>query len=138
MCIPCLGILEREATEHVDERLGVTAQAIRFAGQAVEADEGLLVVFRGDGFFDVVGLLEASGKIESERDSEKLIGRERLFLVEQNISRDGSADEAAKAVENKNRRRVDFGSGSVREESLDNGFGLFSRPISRRARASSM
>ena len=46
-------------------------------------------------------------------------------MVEQNISRDGSADEAAEAVENKNRRRVDFGSGGLREETLDNGFGLF-------------
>ena len=125
MCIPCLGILEREATEHVDEGLGVTTQAIGFAGQAVEANERLIVVFRSDGFLDIVGLLEASGKIEGEGDSEKLFRREGLFLVEQNVSRDGSADEAAEAVENKNRRRVDFGCGALREESLDNGFGLF-------------
>ena len=124
MGIPRFGILEREAAEHVDEGLGVTTQTIGPAGETVEANERLLVILRRDGFFDVVGLLEASGKIESEGDPEKIFGRERIFLVEQNIGRDGSADEAAEAIEDINRGRVDFGSGGMREETLDDGFGL--------------
>ena len=109
----------------MDEGLSVTTEAVRLAGETIEADEGLLVVLRGDGFFDLVSLLEASGKIESQRDSEKLFGRKGLFLVEKNIRRYRGADEATEAVKNKNGRRVDFGSGGVREETLDNGFGLF-------------
>jgi hypothetical protein len=46
-------------------------------------------------------------------------------LIEEDIRRYRSADEATEAVENKNGRRVDFGSGGLREESLDDGFGLF-------------
>jgi hypothetical protein len=69
--------------------------------------------------------LEASGKIERERDSEKLFGMKGLFLVEEDIRRYRGADEATEAVENKNGRRVDFGSRGVREETLDNGFGFF-------------
>ena len=120
-----LGILKREATEHVNEGLGVATQAVRLARQTVEAHEGLLVVLRGDGFFNVVGLLEASGKIEREGDSEKLLGREGLFLVEQNIRRHRCADEAAEAVENVNGGRVDFSGGGLREEALNDGFGFF-------------
>jgi hypothetical protein len=109
----------------MEEGLSVATEAVRLAGEAVEADEGLLVVLRSDGFFDLVGLLETSGKIESKRDSEKLFGMEGLFLIEEDIRRHRGADEATEAVENKNGRRVDFGRRGLREETLDNGFGLF-------------
>ena len=109
----------------MEEGLSVATEAVRLACEAVKADEGLLVVLRSDGFFDLVGLLEASGKIESERDSEKLFRRKGLFLIEEDICRYRGADESAEAVENKNGRRVDFRRRGLREETLDDGFGLF-------------
>jgi hypothetical protein len=108
----------------MDEGLGVATEAIRLAGEAVKAHEGLLVVFRRDRFFDVVGLLEPSGKIERQGDSEEFFGRENALLVEEDIRRHRSSDEATEAVENINRGRVDFGSGGMREETLDDVLGL--------------
>ena len=108
----------------MDERLGMATETVRFASEAVKAHKGLLVVFRRNGFFDVVGLLETSGKIEREGDSEKLFGRKDTLLVEEDIRRHRSADEATEAVENINRRRVDFGRGGLHEKALDDDFGL--------------
>lgn len=124
MGIPRFGVLKREAAEHMDEGLGVATEAVRLAGEAVEAHEGLLIVFRRNGFFDVVGLLEPSGKIISKGNSEELFSRKDALLIEENIRRHRSADEATEAVENINRRRVDFGSGRLRKKTLDDGFGL--------------
>ena len=87
MGIPRFGVLKREAAEHMDEGLGVATEAVRFASEAVEADEGLLVVFRRDRFFVIVGLLEPSGKIISKGDPEEFFCREDTLLVEEDIRR---------------------------------------------------
>ena len=102
----------------------MATEAVRFASEAVMTNEGLLVVLRRNGFFDLVGLLESSGKIEREGDSEEFFGREDALSVEEEIRRHGSADEATEAVENINRGRVDFGSGSLHEKTLDDSLGL--------------
>jgi hypothetical protein len=109
----------------MDEGLRVATEAVRLAGEAVKANERLLVVLRRDGFFDLVGLLEPSRKIEREGDSEEFFGREGTLLVEEDIRRHRSTYEATEAVENIDRCGVDFGSGSLREETLDDGFGFF-------------
>jgi hypothetical protein len=48
-----LGVLERKATEQVHERFFVAAEAVGLAGEAVESHEGVLVILRGDRFFDL-------------------------------------------------------------------------------------
>jgi hypothetical protein len=123
--IPRFGVLKRKAAEQMDEGLRVATEAVCLAGEAVKADEGLLVVLRRDGFFNLVGLLESPRKIEGEGDSEELFGREGRLLIKEDIRRHGGADEATEAVENIDRRGVDFGSRGLREETLDDGFGFF-------------
>jgi len=125
MGIPRLGVLERKTAQHVDEGLCVAAEAVGLAGEAIKTDEGLLVGSRGYGFLDLVSLLETSGKIKGEGDSEEFLGREDALLLEEDIRRDRGANETPEAVENKDRRRVDFGRGGLGEQALNDRFGLF-------------
>jgi hypothetical protein len=104
MCIPSLGVLEREAAEQVHESVGVQAKAIGFAGKAIEADERLLVVLRGDGLLDVIGLLEAPGEVERKGNPEEFVRGKKALLIKQGVCGYGSTDESSKAVENENSR----------------------------------
>ena len=71
---PCDAAPYRDAAVPFIKAIGVKTKAVGFAGKAVEAHERLLVILRGDGFLDGIGLLEASGEVEREGNPEEVIG----------------------------------------------------------------